>query len=214
MVSLAVPFWENTDDDLHCVQACFGMMLAYYFPRDRLSWDELEEITGFVPGYWTWTAKGFIHLMDRGLPVTYISTFDNEKFASREGRAYLIEVMGKEAGGESLKHTADFSAEQRFALEFATRATTESRTPDRADIRESLDNGKVVSCIINARSLGGNQGYAGHMVVVVGYTADTLIVHDPGLPPRKAYAVPYPAFEKAWNDTGQETKELFAVSKY
>lgn len=59
MVNKNIPFYSNTSDDTHCLQACLKMLLKYFYPNEEYSWEELDKLTGKKEGMWTWTMDGF-----------------------------------------------------------------------------------------------------------------------------------------------------------
>lgn len=191
-----VPFYSNTPDSFHCFQAALRMIIAYYLPDKEYTWDELDEVTGHTSDY-TWPMVGLIYCAGLGLSVDTIESFDYERF-SQEGYTYLLEEFGQEYADIQKKYS-DLEQEMSNARDFLTTINVERRIPTERDIIESLTDGKLVMCNINARVLQEREGYTGHFVVVTGVTSDGLWLHDPGLPPLQDRFCSWSLFDKAWS---------------
>jgi len=48
-----VPFYPNTEDNTHCLQACLKMVLKYFIQEKEYSYEDLDRVTAKVPGLWT-----------------------------------------------------------------------------------------------------------------------------------------------------------------
>jgi hypothetical protein len=53
-----VPFYANTNDDSHCVQAAFRIMLKYFLPDQEFGYRELDNLTAKVGNHGTWWPPG------------------------------------------------------------------------------------------------------------------------------------------------------------
>src|SRR5436190_24154795 len=92
-----VPFFANTADDTHCVQAAFKMMLKYYLPERDFSWEELDKMSHKVQGKGTWWFPIIVELERIGFKSKNIEIFDYQKYLEL-GDSYVLEVYGAEAG--------------------------------------------------------------------------------------------------------------------
>jgi len=204
-INYDVPFFSNTPDDTHCVQAALRMVLKYFLPERDFSWEELDKATAKVEGKWTWTMAGLVWMKGLGFMVKDIEDFDYAAF-SRAGETYLLETFGEEVGREQIVHTGNLSQEMELARQFVESHLAEKRIPAVEEIIELLRQGYLVTCNVNARTLNSKEGYVGHFIVVKGVTDRSLIVHDPGLPALKNRDVDLALFERAWaypNDTAR-----------
>lgn len=75
-IKFSVPFFENTPDETHRVQACYKMLLKYFVPSKEYSWEELEKLTGKDPGMYTWPMTGLIWLTKNGYEAKYVEYFE------------------------------------------------------------------------------------------------------------------------------------------
>jgi len=208
MKNFDVPFYPNTQDNTHCFQATFRMVLKFFWPEKEFSYEELDKITAKIEGLWTWQMAGLLWLNEHGFEVRDIEIFDYSQFAE-QGGDYLIDFFGKEVGESQIRHT-DIKQEIKYAEIFAKKINSEVRIPTIKEILQLLENDYVVICNVNSHTLNNNEGYAGHFVVIKGFTNDSLIVHDPGLPPQENRMVDFNTFEKAWAYPSEKTKNIMA----
>lgn len=209
-IDYPVPFYPNTADDTHCLQAAYRSVLKYFQPDQVYSWDELDRATAKIEGKWTWPMAGIMWFREQGFAVKVIDPFDYAAFAKR-GREYLIEQFGKEVAREQEEHS-DFAQAQKEAAEFQRTVPYENRVPTRDDVQSLLSQGYLIVCTINARSLNDRPGYVGHMVVIKGFDGENLIFHDPGSPPVENRQVSFTQFEKAWADPNADAKNITAIT--
>lgn len=203
-----IPFISNTPDDLHCLQAAYGMIRQYFEPDWRID-EEWSELTGFRPGKGSWGTSGLLWFHEHGYDVKHITSFDYPVFAEIGG-PYLLESLGPEAGAFEVKFTdVDFELDKIRAMLQA--GFWDDRTPTLQDIIDYLDRGYLLRCLINLNLLNSKSGYVGHAVVVSGYTEHGLIVQDPGLPARPDRTVPFEDFISAWANPTTNAEKLDAI---
>ena len=207
-VNYDVGFFGNTPDDTHCAQATIRMVRHYFEPDRELSWEELDRGTGKVGNYTTWRMTGLLWMINEGYDVHIIETLDYQAFAEL-GAAYLAEFYGP-AVAQWHVETSDILLERARAKEFALAANISRREPTARDIETYLDMGFLVQITVNARQLNGEPGYLGHAVLITGYNASGVILHDPGLPPRPGRTVSWARLESAWADPNRQVKHLAA----
>lgn len=208
MLDYKVLFYSNTDDDTHCFQAALKMVLRFFWPERDFSWQELEKITAKVEGLWTWPTASLLWLQENGFEVKNIEVFDHGRFAS-EGGKYLVNFFGKEVGEIQIEHS-DINQEMAYAKEFIKKIQPIVKIPTIHDIRQLLEDGYLVVCNVNSHALNNEAGYAGHFVVVKGFDNNTLIIHDPGLPPAENRKVDFAAFERSWAYPNEDAKNIMA----
>lgn len=203
-----VPFCANTPDGKRCYQAVVKMVLQTFRPALDGSWQALDRITAKLDDGGTWPFAGMVWLADNGFEVRNIELMDNERFA-REGRAYLDEFFGRHAA--EIESQTDYASEQAQARRFVETVDCEIRMPGIEDLRSLLLDGYLAICNVNSRALNGRDGYSGHFVVVKGFDADALLLHDPGPPPRADRRVALADFDKAWAFPDDKARNLIAV---
>lgn len=204
-----VPFVPNTSDDLHCLQAAYWMILKYFRPDFHIDWDEFSALTGFEQRKGSWSTAGMLWFASKGFKVKYITRFDFEQFI-KDGERYLGEYAGAEIGEWEVEH-ANIPEEVERAKILVTTTIWEKREPTVDDIKGYLNEGYLVECLVNSRRLNGREGYFGHSVVVKGYDAGHLIIHDPGPPSKQDWKIKLADFEAAWADPDPSFKEMSII---
>lgn len=189
-------FYPNKSDDLHCSQAVIRMILKHFLPEKKFSWDEIDKLTGFKKGLWTWDLKSSIELAKMGFNVYDKALFDYERFSKEKGQ-YLIERYGKEVGEAQIKNS-DILSETKRIREYLKLVKTDNTIATLRDIKRLLKDGYLVVCNVNSRVLANKKGYVGHFVLVFDVGDNKILLHDPGLPPKPNRKVPVSIFQKAW----------------
>jgi hypothetical protein len=207
-IDYQVPFFANTEDDTHCVQAAFRMVLGYFLPDSDFTWEQLDEATGKQKDMWTWPMVGLNWIQTMGFEVTYIEEFDYQKFID-DGKDYLVEKYGREVADAQARHS-NIVMEQENAKDFIQNVSIDNRIPEVADISKLLSTGYLVIASVNSRTLNGNSGYVGHAIVVKGIDDDGVLLHDPGLPALKNRKVPFDLFDRAWSYPDQASRDISA----
>lgn len=196
-----VPFVENPDN--RCVPATVGMILGYFMPEKHFTMHDLEEICGYQPGRGTWPAQYMLNLANMGFQVHWIEDFDHEQFIS-DPKRYLRSILDDEAYEWQVTHS-DIAQEAVRMKQYADkRLPLEKRQATNDDIRRFLDNGWLVRLEVNAKTLSGKPGYEGHSILVIGYTDNEVVIHNPdgadGNKPNQH--VSWELLDKAWKEFG------------
>ena len=207
----SVPFFAYTQDNTHCYQSVLKMILKYFEPDKEYSYEELDILSGKVPGKWTWDTRAIINMKKMAFQVLAMDNFDYLKF-SLNARDYMNSRLGFEAAAEQEKHS-DFIKEMKDAKEYYQELGNSKKIPEISDIKRLIREGYLVSCNINGRTLRGRDGYSGHFVLVVGFTDNTLIIHNPGTPPVSNQEVDNLLFTRAWAFPSHDRQNLTAFKK-
>lgn len=209
MINYRVPFYSNTPDDTHCVQAAFKMVAEYFRPDLVLGFDEWDNITHKKKDGWTWTMAGLIWFKENNFDVVDIEPFSYPMFIS-SGKEYLRELFGDEIANIQ-DEKSNLMQEQEISKEFIKTVRVEERKPDLDEVRDFLQKGYLVSMNVNASTLNGKEGYAGHFIVITGHDDTGFIFNDPGLPPVENRHVAYSEFVKAWAFPNENALNLIAI---
>jgi hypothetical protein len=206
-----VPFVENPDG--RCLPATISMVLAYFMSNQTFTAADVETLCGYEKGRGTWPAPHMLGLARLGFKVRWIEDFDHTQFI-RDPEAYLRSILDKDAVEWQLAH-GDLSQEAARMQDYITKGLPlERRRGTNEDIRQFLDDGWLVRLEVNARTLSGKPGYDGHSVLVVGYTDDEVIIHNPdgdsGNKPNQH--VTWQLLGKAWKEFGG-SYSLYAFKK-
>ena len=204
-----VPFYSNTPDGTHCVQASLRMVLKYFEPEKEFSWKELEQITAKVESLSTWKSAMWIWLAEHNYDLHIIECFNARRFIV-EGGDYLKDEFGDEAAAWQIK-MSDIPQEQQLYRKLLENVPIENREPHIDDIEMYLNKGYLVCVAVNSKKLARQPGYVGHSIVVIGYDENTVTINNPGPTARENQIVSKGNFEAAWASPNVKAKEMFAV---
>lgn len=207
MVNNNIPFYGNTADNTHCLQASLKMILEHFKPDQILSFEDMDIISAKVEDLWTWQFASTVWMQEQGFEVVDIEVFDFPKFIEK-GEDYILEFFGQEAGQVQIKNSK-ISQEIDYAKKFYEVIRIEKRIPDLDDIKKFLDQGYLLICGIDSGVLDGGE-YAAHAVAVKGYDENSLYVNDPGLPPIENRKVSFELFQKAWSAPSETARNILA----
>lgn len=208
---LRIPFYPNTKDNTHCVQAALRSVLKFYFPKKNYSFTYLDRVTAHKKGLWTWNSAPLLFLARRGFQVINIENFNYKRFA-QTGEQYLKKTWSKEVF-ETQKKFSDFQNEQRLARKLVSNKNIqlEQRPATLRDLSTLFEKKYIILCGINPYVLDRQKGYAGHIVVLVDIDKSSATFHDPGLPPQKRRKAPLRRFFRAMGYPTKRSAALIAV---
>lgn len=174
------PFVGNSDDDMHCVNAVYRMLLKHYFHED-VTWEAIDRITKATPGKGTWTVLGDIWLANKGLTVTNIEPVDYAELY-RKGTGYLADVFGQQTSDYYLNRS-NIAEIIPDIPEFLRVVRHETRRVTIGEITSLVKTGHLVAATVNSAVLNNTQGFALHLVLLYDCNGTHFTLHDPGLPP-------------------------------
>jgi len=208
---LKIPFYKNSKDNLHCVQACLKSVLKYYFPKKDYSFRYLDRVTAHKKDKGTWLSAALLFLAQKGFEVIKIEIFDYKKFA-RLGEKYLERLWTDEVYQEQ-KRFSDFKKEQKLAklLVKDKRVKLEKRPATLKDIRLLFKKNYILLCTINPCVLRKEKGYYSHLVVVTDVGKHIITFHDPGPLAFKNKTVSLRLFMKSMRYPSKRSSSLLAV---
>lgn len=189
------PFVPNSDDDTHCVNAVFRMVLKYYTNQDVM-WDEIDTLTGAIPGKGTWTIGGDIALAKRGIKVTNIEPVDYDALY-KEGVTYLQQVFGADTSKYYLERS-NIAAVIPDIPEFLRLVPHQTRRVETKEIITFLQNDNLVGVTLNSSILNKKPGFMLHYVLLYDFDGTHFSHHDPGLPPQPSRRVSLETFEESF----------------
>lgn len=187
------------------------MVLKYFESEKDYSWSELEKLSGKKEGKWTWPMKTILRMEDIGYEVVYMGDFDHNSFVDSP-EEYLMDRYGREMGREQIDNS-DLVGEVEQAKEYLERHPEKLVTPELEDIKKLLEKRYLVAVNLNYYPLYGQNGYGGHFVLVLQVREDTVLVHDPGLPPKAGEEIPVKNFTEAWEYPDARSRNLLAFNK-
>lgn len=194
-----IKFYPNHDDGMHCSQAVFRSLFHYFFNK-HLSWSEIEKITKTENKKGAWTMAAEIELAKRGVEVVNIEPFDYARYY-QEGIDYLKGNFDENTVNYYLNKSNLLNVKEDIPI-FLKLVKHESRKGTIKDIDGFLDNGCLVGAEINSRVLNKKPGLSLHYVLLVGKSANSYIVNDPGFPPLEHRVVSKNEFIEALGKKG------------
>ena len=183
------------------------MVLEFFQPEEQMSWEQWAKITGKKEGLWSWTLKGILEMEERGFDVLLIEDFDYTRFAEL-GTGYLKERFGDEIAKEQDKNS-DIPFEMQTAKQLL-HIVPPPQIPSLKDLKRLLNEGYLVICNVNSKSLNEEEGYEGHFVTIYDLTPSHVILHDPGPPAYESREVSVPVFMKAWEISSERDRNIMA----
>jgi hypothetical protein len=192
-----IVFFPNTEDNLHCYQACLRMVLSAY--GVELDWEQLEQLSGYNPKRYTWPAEGVIALQEFIPGVRFYSGMDYKEFAHR-GEEYYKELTAANPAWFALQQahaSPHFHDEQLAAKKLVDMNLFRGRTPNPGFIVSHIAQNYVVA-LIDTRAVFHTRRSEGHYVLLTNKIGDTLLANDPGLPARENYHISLHDFERGF----------------
>ena len=176
-----VPFYGNHEDNHHCMLAVYRSIFDYFY-NEKLSWAELEKLTGFKPKKAAWSLTTVSYFAKRGMDIRMIEPFDYARY-HKIGEPYLDEFFSPVEKDWQLKH-GNILEIRPLIPDFLKNVQYELKRPTLNDIDSMLDEDRLIFVTLDAQALNDEPGYTSHAVLIIGQNDKEYIIHDPGLPPK------------------------------
>jgi len=203
------PFFSNLEDDSHCLQSCFKMILKNYYPEKDFTFGQLDKMTDKSEGKWAWPPAGLMELKKMGFEVKYFAKKIVDVFVENPEehikQIFLDHsdfIISQSDIPKEVEHFKEISSEGLYSTEKITIG----------DLERCFDEGYMVVVLINVATAKGIEGFNLHYVLMTGHDDKNIYVHNPGLPPVKNMKIDRDLFEKAWKYPRDEC-ETFIVKK-
>lgn len=209
-----IQFYKNSPDSTRCVLACMQMVLKMLEPEKEYTFDELDTVVhkkGLM-GVWHFAPLTYIATVAQrvGSVVVVVEQFPYTAFRFFPTLTCLY-FFGWSAGLWQVLLSA-LRREAKFVKSFlAAPIQFQSRIPTLADLTKFLDDGYICLVQLNGYMIDGEPGYGGHMVLVVGYDAHSITVHNPRLPGSAYRHYARDVFEAAWHSPHVGCANLYAI---
>lgn len=198
-----IPFFSNDRTDLHCMQACMQMILKYYYPDKKFSIFKINKLLKIGnKKMYGFPEMEVVVLSDLGINAKYYSSSDDRKWYDK-GKEYLLDKYSREVAEDIWKMT-NFKIQKHFFIKALKEKRFIHKKLSFKDLEAFFRKGYLVSPIININALENKKGYAGHAVLITNIDKDSLIFHDPGLPPAPDSKIKKRDFIKAWQSAGTD----------
>lgn len=166
---------------MHCMMSVYASIIDYFLGK-KMTWQELEDLTGYKSGKAAWSVEALPKLAGMGLDVKMIEAFDYKRYIN-DGEDYLKTRYDQEQL-DWYYQNSNIREMQQWIPDFLKRIDHECRRPKLEDIDEMLAEGRLIFATVNSRRLNGRDGFVSHALLVINKDGDEYVVHDPGLPPK------------------------------
>lgn len=206
-----IPFNENLADARHCLQAALKSALEAIPPYRRLSFADLDRLTGFREGKMTWPMRTYYELGKLGYGIQIYDSMDFECFA-QDPNDYMDRNFGVTvADFYRANSDVDEAVESTRLLLDQRNVRLERTTPNLNTLAKLLDCGYLCICHIDQNQLVGDEGQGDHSVLVFGLDGEHVHCHNPGPPPERNQKIERLEFERIWEYPTIEAKTIIAI---
>jgi len=196
------PFVENHADNMHCLLACYRMIMQHFWQRD-MSWEDIEALTGFHDGKAPWTVRSLVQLHRMGLDIEMIEPFDYRRY-QEEGDDYLKGFFSP-AQYAWFQENSTLDEALSYLPDFLEHINYSCRQPSLQDIDRMLEDGRIVTVTVNSRALNAKLGFTSHVILIFGKRGDDYLAHDPGPPPQAGRTIQPELLQKAMGELADVT---------
>lgn len=211
---LDVPFYLNTNDGNQCMQVTMQCVLDHFLGK-KMDVNELDRLTGRKVGYWTYTTQIVGALWDLGLDVKCYSSDPLEPYLHDVNtlKKYIKKTYPEQA--ETVFEHSDFPVTIAFSKKLVKYNLFEQRVLRFSEIEKHMKQGHVPIMLIDHSVLRNSKvGYRGHMVIVTGFTKDSVTYHESGPKnPMPHCRVSKKLFIRAWNAPGTGNDTVIVYGK-
>jgi hypothetical protein len=207
-------FVPNTEDNLHCLQACFMMIYNTIFEK-AITMEEAEALTGHVPDMPTWQYQAITSFVKRGVEVKMVESFPVQAFLKDPITTIKDHFKEEKLVRYILDNTdADKEVDRLQQAIGTNKVEFIEVVPTIEDIVKLLAEGYFILCNVSAPGLRGDfESYSGHVVIVEEVTSEHVLIQNPGLPPQENQRVPLEIFNRAWAGEHGNSSDILAVRK-
>ncbi|MBU0974872.1 hypothetical protein KKD03_04185 [Patescibacteria group bacterium] len=185
-----VPYYPNSEDNIHCLQACIKSALAFYFPNEKFEDNVVDQKTLQIGG-WSWFPPAVCWLNSLGIKVKIYSIFDYNRFASegenylREFKKWFYEVEEKAGAYKNLKELQDFTKKMISNNLWANEIIDSEKLIELLKDEKTLAIGKTIYESLDGTPSSQVKNPTSHFVLLIKeYNYHQWLLHDPGLPER------------------------------
>ncbi len=157
------------------------MGFEYLNPEKKWTWEELDKLTGHVPGLTTWMMKAYIETSKLGYDVIIYDPLDYAAFV-KDPKAYISKKFSKEYADVTFEMSdmkrvvtdAKALLEQQDLLLYPKNYTLE-------EYKKLLDEKYLcITWVDMAITNGLKGGCVPHVILAYGYDRAGIHAHDPG----------------------------------
>lgn len=200
----------NSEDEEHCVHACFQMIFRTKTGGNVPSFAELDILMQKMPGKYTWEYGLLGEMGQYGFETEVVWTLDLELLRD-DPESCILQHFGKTVGGEYVANTDLSIVSGQAARLLQSKAHIQTRVPELPDVLDFLTQGFYITVTINQRILQADPGYAAHSIFIYGAGPRGIRVHNPGPPASRSSEIPWDLFDKAWSFPDESVRNIMAL---
>ncbi len=182
-------------------------MMALEVVGKPITWNKVNSMTDYTDNLYSWTPQAVVSISKLIPSVKLISNLDYREFA-KNAEKYFKEInknMPEWFELQKAHASPTFSKEQNAAQELIKLGLYSQKILTLKEFEDLLKN-NILIAVVDAGQLASESWHAGHFVLV--YSSNgKFTIHDPGLPPKKAWRVDKKEFMKAYKN------ELIVIPK-
>ncbi len=212
------PPYNESPGDGRCFECCIKSCIEHFEPDCGITFDDVDRLTGKLPGMGTWPMRGFVAMARRGYEVVVYEAFDYPAFIEDPER-YLTETSGPEAAKlfcetSSIDRAIEDAQELLRAEPNLPNLTRHAIPPTQQDLERLIDHGYLCICDLNVGlHIRANSKIMSHAVLVYDYDEDQVLGLDSRGYPYTRMSKFWDRFESAWNSPSEASRLLLAVKK-
>jgi hypothetical protein len=187
------------------------MTAQYFFPD--VTFKEMAELSDWTPGYVVWPFKFWKWIMDKDIKIIDYDLIDLNLWAKEGLSGFKKSISEKEFKWmcENSKNIESLHQDIKEVVNHKN-FTYPNHLAKFSDLQQSFNKGSVCEVVLDACTLDKEEGYSPHRVVITDITKDSIVFHDPRIPPMPNRKELTEHFVKAWLEV-EEDPELCVYSK-
>jgi hypothetical protein len=188
------------------------MIIEYYEPSMKLTFDDIDRLSAFEPDKLTWSTAVALELVKMGYSIKFIEGFDYKAF-SEYGEQYIIDNQEPEVAKIQIEQSNIARAMEDTKELYRNNVPIIKKIPELSEITDLLSKGFFIICNINQRVLQGDDGFAPHFILLYDFDKQYIYARNPGPPSVKEQRIEIDLFLKAWSYGGDINKNILAVGR-
>lgn len=197
-MKLNVPFYR-TEKDGECGPLALKMALSYF--GEEHSFDKLSQLMRRTDSGMVWTAGIALAAKKLGFETRFVTL--NYGSINED-----LDFYKKYANDRAMLTLGEIKKEIRQLS-----IKVEEKNMDLEELLKYVSDNSISIVLLNWHILRGKEGFHGHIVPIVGYDADNIYVHNPGLlEPKDYFPIERRKFLEAWEAKGTD-KDVVVIYK-
>ena len=204
-----IPFFKNSKDETHCLQACMKMVLKYHFPKKRYTFNNLDkEMMISEKKVYTTFPQAVVVLDKLGIKCKYLTQTKNgyENYLKMG-----IEEYHNNTSGQSTNVIKDIDL--HFSKKGWNMGLIKEKELSIENLKKMIYKNYLALAMIDYNGLKENKSYDGHVVLVKSIKNNKITINDPGPPAIEDRIISRKDFLKIWHDPDNYRSVLVVFGK-